>query len=47
MTRAEIMRLLRLEAQLTQCQNALEAARAQIAQLQQRAKNKAKKEGKS
>jgi signal transduction protein with GAF and PtsI domain len=37
-------RILQLEAQLARCQNALEAARAQIAQMQQRAKNKAKKE---
>ncbi len=44
MTPAEIVRVLRLEAALASCQNALEAARQQIAQLQQRAKAKAKKE---
>lgn len=44
MTRAEIMRMLLLEAAYARCQNALEAARAQIAQMQQRAKAKAKKE---
>lgn len=42
----QTIRLLRLEAQLARCQNALEAARAQIAQMQQRAKAKAKKEQK-
>jgi hypothetical protein len=41
-TRAEIVRVLKLEAALASCQNALEAARHEIAQLKQRAKAKAK-----
>jgi hypothetical protein len=46
MTPDEQKRVLKLESQLAQCQNALEAARRQIAQHQQRAKAKAKKERK-
>lgn len=44
MTPAEQKRVLKLESQLAQCQNALEAARQQLTEIKRRAKAKAKKE---
>lgn len=43
MTRAEIIRVLQLEAELARCRNGLEAERQKSARRKQRAKNKAKK----